>query len=132
MNHKIAPATIARTAALALALTNQVLSATGHAMLPIESAQLEQLVSTGLTVAAALISWWKNNSFTPEAIEADDYFCKLKEHKQRKAPGTARFRGLCRSLLSCGKKRMGRWRRMIVKNHLGQRSFLDMSGANGT
>ena len=65
----------------ALALTNQVLSATGHAMLPIESAQLEQLVSTGLTVAAALISWWKNNSFTPEAIEADDYFCKLKEHK---------------------------------------------------
>ena len=81
MNHKTAPATIARTAALALALTNQVLSATGHAMLPIESAQLEQLVSTGLTVAAALISWWKNNSFTPEAIEADDYFCKLKEHK---------------------------------------------------
>ena len=81
MNHRIAPATIARTAALALALTNQVLSATGHAMLPIESAQLEQLVSTGLTVAAALISWWKNNSFTPEAIEADDYFWKLKEHK---------------------------------------------------
>ena len=81
MNHKIAPATIARTAALALALTNQVLSATGHAMLPIESAQLEQLVSTGLTVAAALISWWKNNSFTTEAIEADDYFWKLKEHK---------------------------------------------------
>ena len=34
MNHKIAPATIARTAALALALTNQVLSATGHAMRP--------------------------------------------------------------------------------------------------
>lgn len=81
MSHKIAPATIARTAALALALTNQVLSTTGHAMLPIESAQLEQLVSTGLTVAAALISWWKNNSFTPEAIEADDYFWKLKEHK---------------------------------------------------
>ncbi len=95
MNHKIAPATIARTAALALALTNQVLSATGHAMLPIESAQLEQLVSTGLTVAAALISWWKNNSFPPEAIEADDYFCKLKEHKYRNAPGPAGFRGRC-------------------------------------
>ena len=50
----------------------------GHAVMPIESAQLEQLVSTGLTVAAALVSWWKNNSFTPEAIEADDYFYKLK------------------------------------------------------
>ena len=65
MKHKISPSTIARTAALALALTNQILSATGHAVLPIESAQLEQLVSTGLTVAAALVSWWKNNSFTP-------------------------------------------------------------------
>ena len=73
--HKISPSTIARTAALALALTNQILSTTGHAVLPIESAQL---VSTGLTVAAALVSWWKNNSFTPEAIEADDYFYKLK------------------------------------------------------
>ncbi len=52
MKHKISPSTIARTAALALALTNQILSATGHAVLPIESAQLEQLVSTGLTVAA--------------------------------------------------------------------------------
>ena len=43
---KISPATLARTAALALALTNQVLSATGHRVLPIESAELEQLVST--------------------------------------------------------------------------------------
>ena len=41
---KITTATIARTAVLALALTNQILSATGHAVLPIESAQLEQLV----------------------------------------------------------------------------------------
>ena len=70
-----------RTAALALALTNQVLSATGHRVLPIESAELEQLVSTGLTIATALVSWWKNNSFTPEAIEADDFLCQLKEHK---------------------------------------------------
>lgn len=63
------------------ALTNQVLSATGHRVLPIESAELEQLVSTGLTIATALVSWWKNNSFTPEAIEADDFLCQLKEHR---------------------------------------------------
>lgn len=52
-----------------------------HRVLPIESAELEQLVSTGLTIATALVSWWKNNSFTPEAIEADDFLCQLKEHK---------------------------------------------------
>ena len=85
MKHKISPSTIARTAALALALTNQILSATGHAVLPIESAQLEQLVSTSLTVAAALVSWWKNNSFTKEAIEADELFARLRaENNARK------------------------------------------------
>ena len=81
--HKISPSTIARTAALALALTNQILSATGHAVLPIESAQLEQLVSTGLTVAAALVSWWKNNSFTKEAIEADKVYDRLVASRKR-------------------------------------------------
>lgn len=50
---KISASTMARTAALALALTNQLLSCTGHSVLPIESEQLEQLVSTGITVAAA-------------------------------------------------------------------------------
>lgn len=63
--------TIARTAALALALTNQILSAAGKPVLPIEDNQLETLVTTGLTVAASLAAWWKNNSFTPAAIKAD-------------------------------------------------------------
>ena len=81
-HHKISASTLARTAALALALTNQVLSAVGKPMLPIESAQLEQLISSGLTIAAALASWWNNNSFTPEAIEADDFMTRLKQQKR--------------------------------------------------
>ena len=77
-HHKISASTLARTAALALALTNQVLSAVGKPMLPIESAQLEQLISSGLTVAAALASWWNNNSFTQAAIQADAELERLK------------------------------------------------------
>ena len=80
-HHNISASTLARTAALALALTNQVLSAVGKPILPIESAQLEQLISSGLT-AAALASWWNNNSFTPEAIEADDFMTRLKQQKR--------------------------------------------------
>ena len=76
---KISASTMARTAALALALTNQLLSCTGPSVLPIESEQLEQLVSTGITVTAALVNWWENNSFTPEAIEADQYLTRLKQ-----------------------------------------------------
>lgn len=77
---KISASTMARhRQRLALALTNQLLSCTGHSVLPIESEQLEQLVSTGITVAAALVNWWENNSFTPEAIEADQYLTRLKQ-----------------------------------------------------
>lgn len=69
---KISAATIARTVCLLLALTNQVLSALGKPVLPIESATIEQLVTAGITTITALIAWWQNNSFTPEAIRADE------------------------------------------------------------
>ena len=81
-HHKISASTLARTAALALALTNQVLSAVGKPVLPIESTTVEQLVTAGITTVAALISWWNNNSFTPEAIEADDFMTRLKQQKR--------------------------------------------------
>ena len=74
----VSAATIARTAVLALALINQILSAAGKPVLPIESAQLEQLISTGFTTVSALVNWWFNNSFTKEAIEADELFARLK------------------------------------------------------
>ena len=78
-NRTISVGTITRTAVLGLALTNQLLSAAGKPLLPIDNAQLEQMISTGFTVGAALAAWWKNNSFTPEAIEADDFMARLKK-----------------------------------------------------
>ena len=69
----ISAGTIARTACLLLALTNQILSACGKPVLPIESSTVEQLVTAGITTVAALIAWWKNNSFTTAAIQADKY-----------------------------------------------------------
>ena len=73
LNNKISAGTIARTACLLLALTNQILSACGKPVLPIESQTVEQLVTAGITTVAALIAWWKNNSFTTAAIQADKY-----------------------------------------------------------
>ena len=64
--------TIARTACLALALTNQLLSAAGKPVLPIEDSQMEALITSGLTEAAALAARWNNNSVTPAAIRADE------------------------------------------------------------
>ena len=75
----ISAGTITRTAVLLLALTNQILSACGKPVLPIESTTVEQLVTAGITTAAALVNWWENNSFTPEAIRADAEYDRLKK-----------------------------------------------------
>ena len=74
LNNKISAGTITRTAVLLLALTNQILSACGKPVLPIESATVEQLVTAGITTVAALIAWWKNNSFTQAALAADEVY----------------------------------------------------------
>lgn len=78
MNFNITAGTIARTAVLLLALTNQMLSAMGKSPLPIENTTMEQLVTAGITTIAALVAWWKNNSFTKEAIAADKEYDRLK------------------------------------------------------
>ena len=77
-NRTVSAGTVARTAVLLLALTNQILSAMGKPILPIESATVEQLVTAGITTVAALIAWWKNNSFTTAALEADKTYDRLK------------------------------------------------------
>ena len=81
--NKIKVATMTRTAVLILALTNQILSATGHSLIPVDDAQLEQLISTGMTVGAAIWAWWENNSFTKEAIAADNYLDSLIGRKEK-------------------------------------------------
>nr|WP_158405513.1 phage holin [Faecalibacterium prausnitzii] len=71
--------TLTRTAVLGLALANQLLSAAGKPLLPIDNAQLEQMISTGFTTVSALVNWWFNNSFTKEAIQADAEFERLRK-----------------------------------------------------
>ena len=73
-NRNVSAGTVARTAVLLLALTNQILSACGKPILPIESSTVEQLVTAGITSVAALVSWWKNNSFTQAALAADEVY----------------------------------------------------------
>lgn len=79
MKTNISAGTIARTLCLALALVNQVLTVTGHAVLPIDDDTINQAVSLVFTVGASVAAWWKNNSFTGAALEADKYLVQLKE-----------------------------------------------------
>lgn len=81
MKLHIKPETVARTFVLVLALINQCLSAAGKSPLPIDNETLEQLVTAGITTAAALWAWWKNNSFTQNALQADAYMTNLTRRK---------------------------------------------------
>lgn len=78
---KIKTSTIIRTLVLILALVNQLLTVTGHSVLPISDEQVTELVSTVITIVTSLIAWWKNNSFTQQAIMADEYKCSIERSK---------------------------------------------------
>lgn len=71
MKEKISAGTIARTIVLALALINQILSLNGIQVIPISDEDINAIVSTLWTVIASVVAWWKNNSFTQKAIQAD-------------------------------------------------------------
>lgn len=71
-------ATWARTICLIVALLNSLLASFHKSPLPIDNEQLQQLVSTLITVVVAIINWWQNNSFTKEAIAADKLYAELR------------------------------------------------------
>ena len=70
--NNITAGTIARTIVLLLALANQVLAMSGKQVLNIADDDIYQVVSIVFTIGASVWSWWKNNSFTRNAITADE------------------------------------------------------------
>ena len=74
----IKASTIIRTVILAVALVNQALSMAGHSLLPITDEQIGELLTLLFTIGSSVWAWWKNNSFTRAAIEADEVLAELK------------------------------------------------------
>ena len=68
---KISKGTIIRTACLLLAIINNLLAIYGKSPLPIDDEMLTEVISFCFTTIASVAAWWKNNSFTQKAIEAD-------------------------------------------------------------
>ena len=81
MKNNITAGTIARTIVLILALANQVLAMCGKQVLNIADDDIYQVVSILFTIGASAVAWWKNNSFTQEAIKADEVMTELKENE---------------------------------------------------
>lgn len=70
--------TITRTVLLVLALINQLLAIKGLSPIPLENETIEGFISFAATAIFAITAWWKNNSFTTEAISADKVMADMK------------------------------------------------------
>lgn len=70
--------TIIRTVVLAFALINQGLTLANLNPLPFSNEAVENFVAGAFTLSASMWAWWKNNSFTKDAIAADEYKERLK------------------------------------------------------
>lgn len=75
---KIKGDTIIRTTLLAFALVNQVFTVLGWPIINLENAAIEAFITNGLTIASAIWAWWKNNSFSQEALAADNHLASLR------------------------------------------------------
>jgi SPP1 family holin len=74
--------TIIRTIVLIIALLNQVLAIFGKEAFPITEDLVYQVVTLIATIGSAVWAWWKNNSFTAKAIEADKFLSDLKHSEE--------------------------------------------------
>lgn len=79
---KIKTETIIRTVVLIVALINQGLTVIGWNLIPITDDQIAEVITLVFTIGASLWAWWKNNSFTKNAIEADMILEELKNEKR--------------------------------------------------
>lgn len=80
MREKISVGTIIRTLCLILALTNLTLESFGKKIIPISDEQISELVTLIFTIVTSVIGFWKNNSFSQEAIIADGFMHDLKSN----------------------------------------------------
>ncbi len=69
----VSSGTIARTLFLFVSLVNSALGMFGFTALDIDENTIYTVVTGLTTIVSAVLAFWKNNSFTKEAIEADKY-----------------------------------------------------------
>lgn len=76
---KITKATIVRTILLVMVLINFVLERVGIDIIPVSESGVLMFVETAIEIAVVVVAWWKNNSFSENAIKADEFLKTLRE-----------------------------------------------------
>ena len=75
----ISKGTIVRTISLVIVLINIVLKKFGVDLINVSESEILTAVEMLIEIAVIVVAWWKNNSYSKRAIQADEYLKHLKE-----------------------------------------------------
>lgn len=70
--------TIVRLIVMILSMVNMLLTVNGKNPLPWSEDEMYMGLSQAAAILTTVWTWWKNNSFTKEAIKADEYLEDLR------------------------------------------------------
>jgi len=80
---KISKGTIVRTIMLVIVIINLILKQLGYELINVSESQVLSVVEMLIEIAVIVVSFWKNNSYTEKAIEADRFLQNLKESEEK-------------------------------------------------
>lgn len=75
---KISKGTIVRTIMLVIVIVNIILQHFGIDIIKVNESEIASAVEILLELAVIIVTFWKNNSFSKEAIKADEFLQTLK------------------------------------------------------
>jgi len=79
---KVSKGTIVRTILLLIAIINMALQHFNIDIIKVDESEVASVVEYIIQIAIIVVGFWKNNSYTQKAIEADEFLKKLKESEE--------------------------------------------------
>ncbi len=78
---KISKGTIIRTILAVLVIVNIILERMGYDIINVDEYQIGMVVELLIEIAILVVGFWKNNSYSKKAIQADEFLHKLKNEE---------------------------------------------------
>ena len=75
----IKKSTIVRTILMLLVIVNFGLEKCGLDLIPTDEHTIAMFVEIVIEIAIIIVGFWKNNSYSPKAIKADEFLKQLRE-----------------------------------------------------
>ena len=79
---KISKGTIVRTIMIVLVLVNMILQHMGLDVINVDESEVLTFVELLIEIAIIVVGFWKNNSYTENAIKADEFLQGLREERE--------------------------------------------------